>query len=159
VSKEAELQTKFEALAPFMGELQRRMWAATEAQLFGRGGVAAVHRATGIANSTILRGLEDLRSGRAENLANFGRARAKGAGLFCQITTNWRGRPLTSYQTIIDLFGATKTNTGLKVYAHLDPRTYEKGRQVTDAEMAALQIKRDSFHGEWNYVILPRRQR
>ena len=405
VSKEAELQTKFEALAPFMGELQRRMWAATEAELFGRGGIAAVHRATGIAKSTILRGLEDLRSGRAENLANFGRSRANGAGrrlaevhqdglaealdqlidpqtrgdpesplrwtsksttklaaelkgqgfnvsadtvgrmlrgsgyslqstrkrlegtshgdrngqfehisaltkaakrrrslvisvdtkkkelvgrfsnagrewqptgqpepvkvhdfpvpgqgkaipygiydvgrnegfvslgitadtaefavasirswwqklgrrtyphakdllitadcggsnsyrcrlwklqlqdfadetglrvrvahyppgtskwnkiehrLFCQITTNWRGRPLTSYQTIIDLIGATKTDTGLKVYAYLDPRTYEKGRQVTDAEMATLQIKRDSFHGEWNYVILPRRQR
>jgi transposase len=405
VSKETALQTKFEALAPFMGELQRRIWAATEAQLFGRGGVAAVHRATGIAKSTILRGLEDLRSGRAENLANFGRARARGAGrklaeeeqaglaealdqlidpqtrgdpetalrwtskstiklaaelkrqgfdvspdtigrmlrgsgyslqstrkrlegtshsdrneqfehisaltkaakrrrspvisvdtkkkelvgqfsnagrewqpsgqpeavnvhdfpdrgqgkaipygiydvgrnegfvsvgitadtaefavasirfwwqklgrrayphakellitadcggsnsyrcrlwklqlqafadetglkvrvahyppgtskwnkiehrLFCQITTNWRGRPLASVQTIIDLISATKTETGLKVYAYLDPRTYKKGRQVTDAEMASLQIKRDSFHGEWNYVILPRRQR
>jgi len=80
VSKEADLQAKFEVLAPFMGELQRRMWAATEAQLFGRGGVAAVHRATGIAKSTILRGLEDLESGRAENLANSGRARATGAG-------------------------------------------------------------------------------
>ena len=405
MSKEAELQTKFEVLAPFMGELQRRMWAATEAQLFGRGGVAAVHRATGIAKSTILRGLRDLESGRAENLANSGRARATGAGrklaevhqhglaealdqlidpqtrgdpgtplrwtskstiklatelerqgfkvsadtvgrilrgsgyslqstckrlegtshsdrngqferisaltktakrrrspvisvdtkkkelvgrfsnagrewhptgqpervnvhdfpvpgqgkaipygiydvgrnegfvsvgitadtaefavasislwweklgrrayphakdllitadcggsnsyrcrlwklqlqafadetglkvrvahyppgtskwnkiehrLFCQITTNWRGRPLTSYQTIVDLIGATKTNTGLKVYAHLDPRTYAKGRRVSDAEMAALQIKRDNFHGEWNYVFLPRRQR
>jgi len=405
VSKEAELQTKFEALAPFMGELQRRMWAATEAQLFGRGGIAAVHRATGIAKSTILRGLEDLRSGRAENLANSGRSRVYGAGrklaevhqdglaealdqlidpqtrgdpesplrwtskstiklaaelkkqgfdvsadtvgrmlrgsgyslqstrkrlkgtshtdrngqferiaaltkaakrrrspvisvdtkkkelvgrfsnagrewqpngqpepvnvhdfpvrgqgkaipygiydvgrnegfvsvgitadtaefavasirswwqklgrrtyphakdllitadcggsnsyrcrlwklqlqafadetglrvrvahyppgtskwnkiehrLFCQITTNWRGRPLTSYQTIIDLIGATKTDAGLKVYAYLDDRTYEKGRQVTDAEMAGLQIKRDSFHGEWNYAFLPRRQR
>lgn len=80
MTAEADLQTKFEALAPLMGELQRRMWAATEAQLFGRGGVAAVHRATGIAKSTILRGLADLESGRAEELANTGRVRAKGAG-------------------------------------------------------------------------------
>ena len=402
MSGESDLQTKFEVLAPFMGELQRRMWAATEARLFGRGGVAAVHRATGIAKSTILRGLADLDSGRAEDLANAGRARRRGAGrqlaevhqdglaealdrlidpqtrgdpesslrwtskstaklaaelekqgfavsadtvgrmlrgsgyslqstrkrlegtshddrneqferisaltkaakrrrspvisvdtkkkelvgrfsnagrewqpthqpeavnvhdfpvpgqgkaipygiydvgrnegfvsvgitadtaefavesirlwwrklgrrrypqakdllitadcggsnsyrcrlwkvqlqafadytglkvrvahyppgtskwnkiehrLFCQITTNWRGRPLTTYQTVVDLISATKTSAGLKVYSHLDTRTYEKGREVTDAQMAALRIKRDSFHGEWNYVFLPR---
>jgi transposase len=402
VSAESDLQTKFEALAPFMGEMQRRMWAATEAQLFGRGGVAAVHRATGIAKSTILRGLADVESGRAEDLANAGRVRAKGAGrklaelnqaglsealdrlidpqtrgdpesvlrwtsksttklagelrkqgfslsadtvgrllrgsgyslqstrkrlegashsdrneqferisaltktakrrqspvisvdtkkkelvgrfsnagrewqpssepeavnvhdfpvpgqgkaipygiydvgrnegfvsvgitadtaefavasirlwwrklgrrryahtrdllitadcggsnsyrcrlwkvqlqafadetglrvrvahyppgtskwnkiehrLFCQITTNWRGRPLTSYQTVVDLIGATKTNTGLKVYAHLDTRSYKKGREVSDAELETIRIKRDTFHGEWNYVFVPR---
>lgn len=402
VSREADLQTKFEALAPFMGELQRRMWAATEARLIGRGGVAAVHRATGIAKSTIQRGLVDFDSGRAEELANAGRVRANGAGrrlaevhqdglaealdglidpqtrgdpgsplrwtsksttklaaelrrqgftisadtvgrmlrgngyslqstrkrlegmshddrneqferisaltkaakrrrspvisvdtkkkelvghfsnagrewqrtgqpeavsvhdfpvpgqgkaipygiydvgrnegfvsvgitadtaefavasirlwwrklgrrrypdakqlmitadcggsnsyrcrlwkvqlqafadetglkvrvahyppgtskwnkiehrLFCQITTNWRGRPLTSYQTVVDLISSTRTTTGLKVYAQLDTRRYEKGREVTDSEMAAIQIKRDSFHGEWNYVFLPR---
>ena len=405
MSDEADLETKFEALAPFMGELQRRMWAATEAQLFGRGGVAAVHRATGIAKSTILRGLADLESGRAENLANAGRVRVKGAGrklteqvqeglaealdrlidpqtrgdpetalrwtsksttklatelkkqgftisadtvgrmlrgngyslqstrkrlegtshcdrneqferisaltkaakrrrspvisvdtkkkelvgrfsnagrewqptrqpeavnvhdfpikgqgkaipygiydvgrnegfvsvgitadtaefavasirlwwrklgrrryadtkellitadcggsnsyrcrlwklqlqafadatglrvrvahyppgtskwnkiehrLFCQITKNWRGRPLTSYQTVVDLISATKTTTGLNVYSYLDTRTYEKGREVTDAEMETLRIKRDSFHGEWNYVFLPKKKR
>lgn len=405
MSRETDLQTKFEALAPFMGELQRRMWAATEAQLFGRGGVAAVHRATGIAKSTILRGLADLKSGRAGDLADVGRVRATGAGrrpakhhqeglaealdqlidpqtrgdpesplrwtsksttklaaelkkrgftisadtvgrmlrrsgyslqstrkrlegtshsdrneqferiavltraakrrrapvisvdtkkkelvgrfsnagrewqpirqpeavnvhdfpipgqgkaipygiydvgrnegfvsvgitadtaefavasirlwwrrlgrrryahakellitadcggsnshrcrlwklelqafadktglrirvahyppgtskwnkiehrLFCQITTNWRGRPLTSYQAVVDLIGATTTDTGLKVYANLDTRTYKKGREVTDADMSQLKIKRDSFHGEWNYVISPRSQR
>ena len=402
--KEADLETKFEALAPFMGELQRRMWAATEAKLFGRGGVAAVHRATGIAKSTILRGLEDLESGRAEMLSSAGRVRTRGAGrkiaefhqdglgealdqlidpetrgdpmsalrwtsksttklaaelrrqgfevsadtvgrmlrgngyslqstrkrlegashadrngqfehisrlarsagrrrspvisvdtkkkelvgrfanagrewqrarepeavkvhdfptgdgkaipygiydvgrnegfvsvgitadtaefavasirlwwrklgrrryarakellitadcggsnsyrcrlwkvelqafandtglrvrvahyppgtskwnkiehrLFSQITANWRGRPLTTYQTIVDLIGATKTTTGLQVLAHLDTRKYEKGREVTDAEMATLRVKRDSFHGEWNYVLLPKDQR
>jgi transposase len=405
VSAEADLRTKFEALAPFMGELQRRMWAATEAQLHGRGGVAAVHRATGIAKSTILRGIADSESGRAESLATAGRVRAAGAGrklaeihqdgiedaldrlidpqtrgdpgsalrwtsksttklaaelrkrgfevsadtvgrmlrgigyslqstrkrlegtshcdrnaqfehisaltksakrrripvisvdtkkkelvgrfsnagrewhptrqpeavnvhdfpvvgqgkaipygiydvgrnegfvsigitadtaefavasirlwwrklgrkryanskdlmitadcggsnsyrcrlwklqlqaladetgmrvrvahyppgtskwnkiehrLFCQITTNWRGRPLTSYQTVVDLIGATRTATGLKVYAHLDTRAYEKGREVSDAEMDALRIKRDSFHGEWNYTFLPESKR
>ena len=80
MSVETDLEAKFETLAPFMGELQRRMWAATEAQLIGRGGVAAVHRATGIAKSTILRGLSDLKSGRAEDLADKGRARTRGAG-------------------------------------------------------------------------------
>ena len=78
--READLEEKFEALAPFMGELQRRMWAATEAKLFGRGGVTAVHRATGIARSTIVRGLADLESGRAETLSNAGRLRSHGAG-------------------------------------------------------------------------------
>ena len=80
MNAENDLEAKFETLAPFMGELQRRMWAATEAQLFGRGGVAAVHRATGIAKSTILRGLSDLKSGRAEDLADSGRVRTRGAG-------------------------------------------------------------------------------
>ena len=78
--REAEIVVKFEALAPFMGELRRRMWAATEAKLFGRGGVSAVHRATGIARSTIVRGLADFESGRAETLSTAGRLRTQGAG-------------------------------------------------------------------------------
>ena len=79
--------------------------------------------------------------------------------LFCQITTNWRGRPLTSYQAVVDLISATKTTTGLTVLAHLDTRIYQKGREVSDAEIASLRIKRDDFHGEWNYVLLPRAKR
>jgi hypothetical protein len=76
--------------------------------------------------------------------------------LFSQITTNWRGRPLTSHQVVVDLIGATTTTTGLKVYAYLDKRQYKEGRDVTDEEMESLRIKRDAFHGEWNYTILPR---
>ena len=76
--------------------------------------------------------------------------------LFSQITFNWRGRPLTSHQAVVDLIGATTTQTGLKVYAHWDKRSYKNGRQVSDEEIAALRIKRESFHGEWNYTILPR---
>ena len=79
--------------------------------------------------------------------------------LFSQITANWRGRPLTSYQVIVDLIGATRTKTGLKVYAYLDECVYTNGREVTDEEIATLRIKRDSFHGEWNYTILPRHQK
>ena len=76
--------------------------------------------------------------------------------LFCQITANWRGRPLTSFEVIVDLIGSTATSTGLKVYARLDPREYQRGRKVTNEEIAALSIKRDELHGDWNYVLLPR---
>jgi transposase len=75
--------------------------------------------------------------------------------LFSQITANWRGRPLTSHQVIVDLIGSTTTNTGLKVFAYLDKKNYREGRVVTDKEMDSINIKRDLFHGEWNYVISP----
>jgi len=77
--------------------------------------------------------------------------------LFCHITQNWRGRPLTDRMTIVELIGATTTKTGLKVECALDERTYEKGIKVSDAEMAALNITGDDFHPEWNYNIKPRR--
>ena len=77
--------------------------------------------------------------------------------LFCHITQNWRGRPLTDRMTIVELIGATTTKTGLKVECALDERTYEKGIKVSDAEMAALNITGDDFHPEWNYTIKPRR--
>ena len=77
--------------------------------------------------------------------------------LFCHITQNWRGKPLTDYLTIVELIGATTTKNGLKVECALDERTYEKGIKVSDAEMAALNITGDDFHPEWNYTIKPRR--
>jgi hypothetical protein len=77
--------------------------------------------------------------------------------LFCHITQNWRGRPLTDHATIIDLIAATKTKTGLKVEAVLDPAVYEKGIKIRDAEMKILNILGDAFHPEWNYAIIPRR--
>jgi len=75
--------------------------------------------------------------------------------LFSFITQNWRAKPLVSYQVIIDLIGATTTETGLKVLCELDTNTYPKGIAVSDAEMDAIQITRDEFHGEWNYTIKP----
>jgi hypothetical protein len=77
--------------------------------------------------------------------------------LFCHITQNWRGRPLTNRVAVVELIGATTTQTGLKVECLLDERTYEKGIKVSDAEMAALDIAGDAFHPEWNYTIKPRR--
>jgi len=76
--------------------------------------------------------------------------------LFSFITKNWRGKPLITHQVIVNLIGATTTKTGLKVRAEIDPNPYPKGRKITDAEMAALNITRDHFHGEWNYTLHPR---
>ena len=76
--------------------------------------------------------------------------------LFSFITTNWRGKPLRDYQTIVNLIAATSTETGLKVRCELDDGEYEKGRKVTDAELAALNIRPHRFHGDWNYTISPR---
>ena len=76
--------------------------------------------------------------------------------LFCHITQNWRGRPLTSRSAVVELIAATSTKTGLTVRCELDPHTYQKGISVTDAEMAALNLEGDAFHPEWNYTIKPR---
>jgi hypothetical protein len=77
--------------------------------------------------------------------------------LFAFITQNWRGRPLVSYQVIVQLIANTATDTGLTVACQLDANAYEKGIKVSDAEMATLNIKPANFHGEWNYTIAPRR--
>ena len=76
--------------------------------------------------------------------------------LFCRITQNWRGHPLTDRMTVLELIGATTTRTGLKVECALDERIYQKGLKVSKAEIAALDITGDEFHPEWNYTIRPR---
>ena len=75
--------------------------------------------------------------------------------LFAQITRNWRGRPLTSHEAIINLIGATATTTGLTVTAQLDTAPYPTGIKVSDREMKDLPITRDPWHGEWNYTLHP----
>jgi transposase len=77
--------------------------------------------------------------------------------LFCFITQNWRGRPLTSYQTIVNLIGSTTTKAGLKVRAALDTSRYEIGVKVSDEELARVRQVPAKFHGEWNYTIRPGR--
>lgn len=76
--------------------------------------------------------------------------------MFCHITTNWRGRPLTSRQVVVNLIGSTTTKTGLRIKASLDENAYVSGAKVADEEMDALAIERDPFHGEWNYRLMPR---
>ncbi len=77
--------------------------------------------------------------------------------LFSFITINWRGKPLCTYQTVVNLIAATTTETGLEVQCELDPSVYKKGRKIKDAEMETINIRRHRFHGEWNYTISPRR--
>jgi DNA-binding phage protein len=76
--------------------------------------------------------------------------------LFCHISQNWRGRPLISYQVVINSIAATTTSTGLKVFARLDEHDYPKKVEVSDAELAAVNLTPDPFHPEWNYTISPR---
>ena len=76
--------------------------------------------------------------------------------LFAWISQNWRGTPLLTYAIIIQLISATKTATGLTVDARLDTNDYPVKRQITDEQMDSLALKRDDFHGEWNYTISPR---
>ncbi|MHB9049973.1 MAG: ISAzo13 family transposase, partial [Pirellulales bacterium] len=76
--------------------------------------------------------------------------------LFCHITQNWRGKPLISHEIIVNLIANTTTRTGLTIKAELDTRQYETGIKVSDAELAALRLKKARFHGDWNYSISPR---
>jgi hypothetical protein len=76
--------------------------------------------------------------------------------LFCHITQTWRGKPLISRQTVVELIASTTTKAGLTVRCELDTRTYPKGIKVSDEEMTTLNITGDKFHPEWNYTISPR---
>jgi hypothetical protein len=75
--------------------------------------------------------------------------------LFCHITRNWQGVPLETTEIVVKLIGSTRTEQGLEVHAWLDETQYTKSKKVSDADLAAVRIRRDSFHGEWNYQILP----
>ena len=75
--------------------------------------------------------------------------------LFSHISMNWRGRPLESHETVVQLIAATTTRTGLAVQAQLDDRAYPKGTKISDEHMASLPLTRHDFHGEWNYTLQP----
>jgi len=79
--------------------------------------------------------------------------------LFSFISINWRGRPLRSYETVINLISNTTNRGGLVVRARLDRRHYPTGKKVSKKELRTLNIERDGFHGDWNYVIRPRKQK
>jgi hypothetical protein len=73
--------------------------------------------------------------------------------LWSHVSMNWRGRPLTSHEVVVNLIGATKTRSGLKVRAHLDQGSYPIGKTISDKQLAAVQINPHPFHGEWNYTV------
>jgi DNA-binding phage protein len=76
--------------------------------------------------------------------------------LFSFITQNWRGKPLVSHQTIVQLIGSTTTRTGLNIKCAIDPNTYPAAIKVSNEDMAAINMKPHKFHGEWNYTIAPK---
>ena len=76
--------------------------------------------------------------------------------LFSFITQNWRGKPLVTLAAIVSLISNTRTDTGLEVFAYLDPREYPLKQEVTDEQMRSIRLKPNKFHGEWNYTIQPR---
>jgi hypothetical protein len=76
--------------------------------------------------------------------------------LFSFISQNWRGKPLISFEVIVNLIAATTTAKGLKVHAEVDDGTYPSGAKIADRELAEVRLKRDKFHGDWNYEVLPR---
>ncbi len=76
--------------------------------------------------------------------------------LFSFITLNWRGKPLTSHEVIVNLIAATTTRTGLHVQSELESNSYPSGLRISDRQMQELRIERHEFHGEWNYTLLPR---
>ncbi len=75
--------------------------------------------------------------------------------MFSFVSLNWRGKPLESLEVVISLIAATTTNTGLKLYAQLDHGTYERGLEITDEQLATVNITRHAFHGDWNYTVSP----
>jgi len=75
--------------------------------------------------------------------------------LFSYITMNWRGKPLASLAVIVSLIGSTKTESGLRVRSEIDRRRYPQGIAVTDKQMAQIDLRSHSFHGDWNYTIRP----
>jgi transposase len=75
--------------------------------------------------------------------------------LFCHITSNWRGVPLETLEIVVNLIGSTRTAEGLEVHAWIDENEYQKAKTVSDDQLSEVRIRRDSFHGEWNYQILP----
>jgi hypothetical protein len=77
--------------------------------------------------------------------------------LFSFISSNWRGKPLRDYETIVKLISRTTTAKGLKVTCRLDRRKYPIGRLVTDEEMRGVNLERHTFHGHWNYTIRPKK--
>jgi hypothetical protein len=79
--------------------------------------------------------------------------------MFCHITQNWRGRPLRSVGVIVNLIGNTRTEAGLKIQAEVDNSPYGIGIKVSDEQLAGVRMKKDDFHGEWNYTISPKKGR
>ncbi len=79
--------------------------------------------------------------------------------MFSYISQNWRGRPLLSREAVVNLIGNTETDKGLKIMAMLDENIYQTGRKISDKELAGVSLRKEDFHGEWNYIISPHQRK
>jgi hypothetical protein len=75
--------------------------------------------------------------------------------MFAHISTNWRGKPPRTFDDVVHHIRATTTQSGLTIHADIDPNTYEKGINVSNKALRAVNLKKHGFHGQWNYIILP----
>jgi hypothetical protein len=152
--------------AEFAVETLRRWWRNMGRRLYPKAGRLLITADGGGSNGTRcrlwkveLQGLAD-ETGLLISVCHFPPGTSKWNKIehrmFCHITENWRGRPLVSREVVVNLIGHTTTETGLAIRSELDEGSYPTGRKVSDEQMQQLSIKRDKFHGEWNYSILPR---
>ena len=152
--------------APFAANSIRRWWEQMGRRRFPRAGELLVTADGGGSNSfrsrrwkVSLQGLADALGLRLQ-VCHFPPGTSKWNQiehrLFSFITQNWRGQPLVSHQAIVSLIAKTTTRTGLVVKAALDTNTYDTALKVSDAELSALRLTPDVFHGDWNYTLRPR---
>jgi len=152
----------------FAVQALRRWWQAVGAEVYPAAGRLLICADAGGSNSyrgrlwkTELAGLAD-ETGMVITVCHLPPGTSKWNKIehrvFSAITMNWRGRPLTSHEVVVDLIAATTTRTGLRVAAELDRGTYPKGIKISDAELAAAGVWGHPFHGEWNYDIAPRQR-
>ncbi len=152
--------------AAFAAESVRRWWRAAGRAAYPEAGRLLITADAGGSNGYRTRawkaGLAALAAGTGLEITccHFPPGTSKwnqvGHRLFSHITMNWRGRPLTSHEVIVQTIAATTTRTGLTVHAELDTRSYPTGVRISDQEMAALPITRHDWHSGWNYTLHPR---
>jgi hypothetical protein len=155
--------------ARFAVEAIRRWWGKMGSQRYPRAGQLLITADGGGSNGSRCRlwkvALQDLASqlGLTIHVCHFPPGTSKWNKIehrmFCHITQNWRGKPLISYDIIINLIANTATTAGLKIRAELDRGSYPTGVAVADKELASVNLKRADFHGDWNYAIRPKRRK
>ena len=167
---------RWAVMAEALDERQRRLLAGVEAKVLGRGGISAVALATGVSRTTIMAGISEIEAMNSTDLPADQPAAPKTTGtrqagggrkkielkdatllpdLLSLVDSRTRGESLVEYETIVNLIARTTTAKGLKVKCRLDRRKYPTGRKISDEEMTRVNVVRNTFHGEWNYVIKP----
>ena len=146
------MRTNYEALAPVLNERARRLWAAAEAEAVDRGGIAMFARLwkwelQRFAKRT---GLSIAVCHYPPGISKWNRIEHR---LMSYIAMDWRGKPLVSLTTVVNLTGATTTRSCLRVRSEIDTRSYPQGVKVTDEQTQRINLSWHEYHGDWNYTI------